>query len=123
LQVESVLILVIDDDHDIRAVLAERLNLAGFRVATAGNGVEGLQAILRERPSLVLLDVHMPLLGGLGLAAELNRRNLAVPIIAMTTDGNADEYARQMGAVASMNKPFDIARLLASVETVLAGAP
>jgi DNA-binding response OmpR family regulator len=120
---ESTLILIVDDDPDLRAVLAESLAFAGFRVVTAENGIEGLNAIARERPSLVLLDVHMPLLGGFGLAAELARRGLEIPIIAMTTDGNADLYAQQMGAVASINKPFDINRLLASVQAVVRAAP
>jgi PleD family two-component response regulator len=60
-------ILVIDDAEDIREVLKDRLEFHAYRVLTASNGVEGLACIRAERPDLVLLDLLMPRLDGLGV--------------------------------------------------------
>jgi DNA-binding response OmpR family regulator len=57
--------LVVDDDADIREILAEQLATHGFEVLTAGNGLEALLHVKRERPGAVVLDLAMPRLGGL----------------------------------------------------------
>ena len=111
-------ILIVDDDEDIRDSLAECHQLEGFTVATAANGAEGL-ARLREdaTPSLVLLDLMMPVLDGYGFLEQQRRdpRVARVPVLVITA-GAIDRG--RTGGVEVMRKPLDLGRLLA----VVAGA-
>ena len=112
-------VLVVDDDPHICDALAAALEMAGFCVATASNGIEALHAIQHERPSLVLLDIHMPLLDGPGLARMLVELGIQLPIVVMTTDPWPEIYAREMGASAFIPKPFAITQLLSQVHMSL----
>jgi CheY-like chemotaxis protein len=66
-------VLVIEDDEDGRAILSDSLRFAGYTVVEARDGVEGLTALVRHRPAIVLLDLHMPRMDGCGF---LHRRRL-----------------------------------------------
>jgi two-component system response regulator PrrA len=113
------LVLVVDDDAEIRSTLGCLLELAGYRVATAPNGREALHAINQEVPALVFLDMNMPVLDGRGFARELARRGERLPIIVMTAEPNLDVCAREVGAVAAIGKPFSLQDLLTRVESAL----
>src|ERR671933_352790 len=69
-------ILVVDDDPVIRETVADILDFEGYSIETATNGREALQAIERAQPSLVLLDMRMPVLDGWGFAREVKERGL-----------------------------------------------
>jgi len=116
------LILIVDDDARVRDVLSEELELHGFRVTTACNGVEGVKAIESEQPALVLLDMQMPLLDGVGFARKLAQLNRCIPTIVMSGDADAEGKAQEMGAVDCLAKPFGLTRLLSSVESALRAA-
>ncbi len=109
-------ILVVDDDPSIIAMVAETLRLEGCEVKTAANGAEALEAIEREEPALVVLDMRMPVLHGWGFARELRSRGARVPILVMTAAQNAQRWAEE--AEGYVAKPFELNELLASV-----GAP
>lgn len=112
-------IVLVDDDAPTRAVMTHLLTLEGYLVLEAANGREALDIIGRERPSLVLSDVRMPVMGGEELVRTL-RNNDGPPAILMTAHALVDaEAAARMGAVAVMHKPFEIDALLAVIDTVL----
>jgi CheY-like chemotaxis protein len=105
-------ILVVDDDAALRDVLSLTLLLEGYPVREAANGAEALRLIEEEHPSLVVLDMQMPVLDGWGLARELKARELDPPILVMTAGHNAQRAAQEIGANGFVGKPFGVADLL-----------
>ncbi len=109
-------ILIIDDDPAIRATVADILTSEGYAVATAINGVDGLQWLERVEPALVLLDMRMPLMDGWGFARALQSRGIQVPILVMTAAQDARRWANEIDAQGYVAKPFDLLELLDAVE-------
>ncbi len=110
-------ILIVDDDPDTREAVAQLLAIAGYPVQTAIDGNQALRAIERERPSLLLTDLHMPNLSGDALAVLLHQRGFDPPIVVMTgTARNPDQVREAIGADACLPKPFDPSVLLGLVE-------
>ena len=109
-------ILVVDDDPSILSTVSEILDLEGYPVETATNGAEALRAVEQSRPSLVLLDMRMPILDGWGFARALKERGLELPILVMTAAQNARRWAEEIGADGHLAKPFEIPDLLDAVE-------
>jgi two-component system, chemotaxis family, chemotaxis protein CheY len=94
--------------------------LEGFPVRTAQDGREALRAIEHERPDLVVLDMRMPLLDGWGVARELAKRGIDVPVLVMTAAQDGLRWAREIKANGYIGKPFDIDTLLDEIERCLA---
>jgi DNA-binding response OmpR family regulator len=120
--------LVVDDEPEISAILAEFLTLAGFDVRQAANGLEALLCVKRERPRLVLLDLHMPRLGGLDALKRIRAFDPSVKVVVVT--GNPDpELERQalaLGAAMVLLKPMnplDLAAVLGVVGSRDAPSP
>ena len=109
-------VLVVDDDPLIRTSISEILDLEGYPVATAANGAEALESVERNRPSLVLLDMRMPVLDGWGFAGALDERGIELPILVMTAAQSAETWAREVGADGYLAKPFELVDLLDAVE-------
>ena len=109
-------ILVVDDDPNILDVVSELLDMEGYRVATANNGAEALLFVEKQEPSLVLLDMRMPVLDGWGFAKELKARGVTLPILVMTAAQNARIWAEEIGAQGFVAKPFEVPALLDAVE-------
>ena len=114
-------ILVVEDDLELRELVARRLQMAGYQTSTALDGEDGL-AFMDKAPDLVLTDVDMPRLDGFGLLMHLRAdpqyRN--VPVIVMTAHaGRGEDAARglQLGANDYVRKPFNWDELLARVHT------
>jgi CheY-like chemotaxis protein len=112
------LVLVVDDDRDIRDSLIEALEEHGYRAAGASNGVEAL-AVLRgapEPPSLILLDLMMPVMDGQGFREhQLADPSLAgIPVLVMSAYSDVEAQARRLGLDA-MQKPFALRPLLDAV--------
>jgi two-component system, chemotaxis family, chemotaxis protein CheY len=110
-------ILVIDDDPAILATVSDALALEGFPVATATNGAEALDVIdaNSQRPSLVLLDMRMPVLDGWGFMRALRERGLPLSVVVMTAAADARRWGREIGANGVLAKPFELDELLAAV--------
>ncbi|OGG52538.1 MAG: hypothetical protein A3F84_25460 [Candidatus Handelsmanbacteria bacterium RIFCSPLOWO2_12_FULL_64_10] len=102
-------ILVVDDEEDIREVLKDRLEFSSYRVLTASNGVEGLARIRVERPDVVLLDLQMPVLDGLGMLQGIAAGQLETCVIIMTAHGTIQRAVQAMkgGATDFLLKPID----------------
>ena len=112
-------ILVVDDDPSILDTVTEILTFEGYAVETARNGQEALRCIEQVLPSLVLLDMRMPVLDGWGLVRQLQQQGLVLPILVMTAAQDARRWAQEVGADGYLAKPFDLTELLTSVENML----
>jgi DNA-binding response OmpR family regulator len=113
-------VLVVDDDPDIRGLLAELLRRAGHEVVEAENGRVGLRVFHASSPDLVVLDVSMPELDGWQTLERI--RDLSdVPVLMLTARGDELERVRglQAGADDYVVKPFGRQELLARVQAIL----
>lgn len=112
-------ILVVDDELDIRDLVAGVLEDEGYDTRSAGDSDTALEAIASRRPSLVLLDVwlHGSKLDGLELLDEIKRRNPTIPVLVISGHGNLDTAvaAVRRGAADFIEKPFEAERLLMMV--------
>jgi DNA-binding response OmpR family regulator len=113
-------VLVVDDDGDVRALVAGLLERAGYEVNQASDGRDGLRAVFSDRPDLVLLDVTMPGLDGWGTLERI-RELTDVPVLMVTALSDELEKVRGLKAGADdyMTKPFGRQELLARVEALL----
>jgi len=117
---EDATILVVDDDPSIRDVVASLLQMEGYDVLTASNGLEALRVIERQMPDLVVLDMRMPVMDGWTFVEKLHQRGLDVPLLVLTATQDAHLWAEQVGAEDFLEKPFEITSLLESVERLKA---
>ena len=109
-------ILVVDDDRRIRELIQWALEEEGFVVETAVDGLQGLEAATRTCPALIVLDMHLPVIDGAGVADGLRAAHGdPPPIVLITADDRPVERARRVGAYAYLQKPFDVDELLATV--------
>ncbi|HEY3060480.1 MAG TPA: response regulator [Chloroflexota bacterium] len=109
-------ILVVDDDPTILATVSETLDLEGYPVVTATNGAEALEQLELQRPSLVLLDMRMPVLDGWGFIRAVRERGLSPVVVVMTAAADARRWASEIGAQGVLAKPFDLDELIAAVQ-------
>jgi CheY-like chemotaxis protein len=113
------LILVVDDEKDVRKLVRLLAERAGYRVTEASNAEEALRMI-EERllePQLLLTDIVMPDVNGLTLAARAHHMRPSLPVIFMT--GFADEYQAQLSGSVCLRKPFKAAELITAIEDVI----
>jgi DNA-binding response OmpR family regulator len=110
-------ILAIDDDPAILSLTARALSPAGFTVALAGTGSQGLAIALQQPFDLVLLDLGLPDLGGEEVLRRLLRDHprQAVLIWSATTDRQALNRCRTLGASGYLRKPFTLTELMRSI--------
>ena len=119
-------ILVIDDDPDIREVLGWSLKSAGYEVALAAEGREGLNAYGAQPADLVITDIYMPNQDGLETIHELDQRYPRPAIIAMSgraLAGTMLSIASKLGAIQILQKPFSIEDVLQAVTQALSRQP
>jgi CheY-like chemotaxis protein len=112
-------ILVVEDERQMRTLLASILSREGYRVRLAANGAEGLEVLRRDRPDLVLLDLGLPHLSGAAFRAvqrKMAPEMAAIPVVVVSGSENAAAEAERLGAVSCLRKPFtpsDIVRIAA----------
>lgn len=110
-------ILLVDDDPTIREFISIVLEDEGYAVVTATNGASALERIEEYTPSLILLDMNMPLMNGWDFAeAYSQRQGNHAPIIVMTAAQSAHIAAAEINANGVLAKPFDINDLIALVK-------
>jgi DNA-binding response OmpR family regulator len=114
------MILVVDDEPMVRDVLARYLERDGFTVATAADGQAALDAVEHDDPDLVLLDLMLPKIDGLGVFERLRSRS-AVPVIMVTARGEETDRVVGLGLGADdyVTKPFSPREVVARVRAVL----
>ena len=116
-------ILVVDDDPTILATVSEALDFEGFPVMSATNGAEALELVDRNWPSLVLLDMRMPVLDGWGFMRAVRERGLNLTVVVMTAAADARRWAREIDAQGVLAKPFELDDLLGAVMRLRAPRP
>jgi len=119
-------ILVVEDDRETAALIAEELVDRGYAVSLAHDGREGLAAILKTTPDLVLCDISMPAMSGFELLEQLiglAPRFAKMPFVFLTalTDRDSELKGRQLGADDYVTKPIDFEVLATIVAARLAG--
>lgn len=116
-------ILIVDDDPHLRHFLTEVIGHAGYDTVAAGSGEEALQIVSTGEPDMALLDITMPGMSGLELAARL-KASTSVPFMFLSAvdDSESARQAAAHGAVGYVVKPVDAARLMPAFEAGLARA-
>jgi CheY-like chemotaxis protein len=121
-RVTQATVLVVDDEPAIREMLGLVLEMEGFHVVTAGDGVDALRVVAKEPPAVVLTDLMMPNLDGYGLIDRLRAARVPLKgIIAMSAGSIAG--ARPPKADLFIAKPFDIEQVVKSIFSLLTTPP
>jgi two-component system KDP operon response regulator KdpE len=113
-------ILIVEDHPQLRGLLAETLDAAGYQVVEAWNGAQAISAIDEHLPPhghrcLILLDLRLPYGSGLDVLQYLAGRGTYVPVVAISADTELLKAAEASGAQATVSKPFDLDDVLATV--------
>jgi two-component system response regulator MprA len=112
-------VLVVDDEDDIRTIRVVTLRRAGYDVASAGDGVEAVEAVQRQAPDLIVMDVMMPRADGLEALKRIRAHppSAHVPVIMLTARSGLTDKARgfERGADDYVAKPFEPAEVVARV--------
>jgi CheY-like chemotaxis protein len=121
-------LLVVEDIPDILRLLDATLKFKGYRVVTATNGQEALDAIQRERPALIITDILMPKMDGFSLVHRLriNPETRDIPVVFLTATYVAPEdkaFALTIGVNRFIEKPVDFERFLPAIEEILSKGP
>jgi response regulator RpfG family c-di-GMP phosphodiesterase len=117
-------ILLVDDDPALRELLRTTFEVADVDVTEAAGAAEARAAIVDRRPSVIVLDVHMPVESGLDLCRELkaNPATRDIPVILLTgSEGGTGAASRRAGADAFLRKPFSPLELLSVAERLAGG--
>jgi CheY-like chemotaxis protein len=113
------LILIVEDDSAALMMLTHILQDEGYRVVTAMNGLEGMRVCEEAPPSLILLDMWMPIMDGRHFVEGLRARGPKIPFLIMSAGRNVRHWAHDLGATGYLEKPFDIANAIAAVERLM----
>ncbi len=117
-------ILLIEDDTVLRENTAELLELSGYEVRTASNGVKGVQLAKEYQPETIVCDIMMPELDGYGVLEALSKdiRTKAIPFIFLTAKTERQDVRKgmEMGADDYLTKPFEEGELIGAIESRLA---
>ncbi len=119
---DPVTIFVVDDDEDVRSSLQALLEAEGFAAESFESASAFLASDAAARPGCLIADIRMPDMDGLELQEELVRRKIGLPVIVVTGHGDVPLAVRAMkaGALDFLEKPYDEAVLLSSVQRALA---
>lgn len=116
-------ILVIDDERDLVETITFRLEAAGYKVITAGDGQEGLDKAREMKPDLILLDIMMPKMDGYQVCRFLkfDEEYKDIPIIMLTARGQESDKntGKNVGADDYVTKPFDGGELLLKIKKLV----
>ena len=113
----SFVILIVDDEREIRELVSMILERAGHQVVQAQSAKEALGILERQSPDLLLTDIVMPEMSGLALAARAHHLQPGIRVMFMS--GFASQYEEELSGSVCLSKPFTASQLLAAVEDVL----
>ncbi|HEY58022.1 MAG TPA: response regulator [Anaerolineae bacterium] len=116
-------IVIAEDERDIRELVTFTLQFAGHQVVATSNGEEAVEAVLRERPDLVIMDVRMPRMTGYEASRRLKTmpETKDIPVVFLSAKGQEAEVREgyEAGAVAYILKPFSPDELIQQVAEIL----
>jgi CheY-like chemotaxis protein len=117
-------VLVVEDFEDNRFMMRRLLEMSGFRVLEAVNGLQAVELAAAELPDIILMDLSLPLLDGLAATRRIREQNglRRVPIIAVSAHDSADFHAEALAAGCNeyVTKPIDFDRLVELLDSILA---
>jgi DNA-binding response OmpR family regulator len=117
------IILIVEDDFQIREALRKILQTEGYHVVLAADGQEGVEKSRTQPIDLVLLDLNLPVQSGWDAFERLTSANPLLPVFIITGRQNQYELAAAAGAGALMEKPLDVPFLLQTIKELLAEPP
>lgn len=114
-------ILVVDDDADIRQMLASTLAFAGFTVRTVGDVASGMAELLSDPPDAIVLDVMMPNADGFEFVQLVRRRDTSIPVLFLSARDGLEDRVRglRLGGDDYVTKPFSVVEVVARLEALL----
>ena len=114
-------LLVIEDDESISSAIQEYFSRRGYSVTAVHDGMTGIETALKSRPDVILLDLMLPKIDGLGVCKELRQKSPMMPILMLTAkDDVVDKVlGLEMGADDYITKPFNLHELEARIKSVL----
>jgi two-component system, chemotaxis family, chemotaxis protein CheY len=118
-------VLVVDDSSTVRQQVSMALQQAGFAVAEAGDGIDGLAMIDKGGIAMVICDVNMPRMSGLDMLEHMkdDQRRAGIPVVMLTTEGQPAlvDRAKKAGAKGWIVKPFKADLMIAAVKKLTGG--
>jgi excisionase family DNA binding protein len=117
------LVLVVDDEPQVREVVRVNLEMEGYTVREAANAEEGLKAVEDDAPDLILLDVMMPQVDGWEMLRRVQERHGigSIPVVMFSgqLEGSAEREAAERGAQGFVGKPFDLRALVEQTKQIV----
>ena len=122
----STRVLVVEDDAETQTLLRKQLSSKGFEVTVAANGLDGLVQLEKAKPDVILCDMNMPELDGVGFVRAIKAKNETrkIPVIFLTASHDPRHMVDgiNVGARFYLTKPFDLNELIWKIQRVLAGS-
>lgn len=118
---ESLKVLVVDDEPNIRDLLSASLRFAGHQVAVSPNGTDAINKIIEIQPDIVLLDVMLPDISGFGVTKKIRGMGIETPILFLTArDDTEDKVAGlTVGGDDYVTKPFSLDEIMARISAIM----
>jgi CheY-like chemotaxis protein len=117
------LVLVVDDEPELRRLTESILSSHGYHVVVAAHGAEAIERLRERCPDLIVLDLNMPVMDGWRFRAEqrqlMDKTRSAIPIVLLTGESDAEKQAEKLRAVGVIKKPFDPGELLKTVAAAI----
>jgi DNA-binding response OmpR family regulator len=113
-------ILLVEDDPDVREMMVDHLQVVGYRVIEASDGMEGLRRLKTDQYDLVITDIVMPFVSGAGVVLTAKTRHPEVPVIAITGQGKVSQaLAAECKSDLVLEKPMNMNHLLENIRRLL----
>jgi len=113
-------ILVIDDEEDLRENLKYVLQMKGYVVELANDGVQGLKVLESFKPELIILDLNMPNMGGIEFYQKICVGDFPIyPVFVLTARANMEKFFKDFNVDGFMAKPFDITELIGEISFII----
>ena len=115
------LIMIVDDEPGVRALLNDTLRIAGFETIEASDGMAALTVLRTHKPALMVIDINMPLMNGFELVERLRSTNDLTPVLMLTAREDKTDISRglKLGADDYVIKPFGIEELVLRIKAIL----
>ncbi len=116
-------VLIVDDEADIRKVVSFRLNKIGYEVLLAIDGQQGLDMIYKDKPDIILLDLHLPVITGYEICrrvkADENLKHIPIIFFSASSGSEIENHTKDYGADDYIVKPFKADDLIAKIKKYL----
>jgi len=115
---DNIRVLIVDDEEELAATIAERLEIRGIKTQTASDGDSALSLIKADPPDVVVLDLMMPGIGGLGILKQINLLEKKIPVILLTGYASKERSIEGMnlGAFDYVLKPCNLDDLIGKIQ-------